>query len=146
MISRRWFQFRLATIFVIVTIIACSLALAPRIRAYLNVRSLSNRDVQVDGNFIGLMVRLDTSAANQLRKQGKSANLTLLAALRDPDKFAAAHILLSEINDGPHFFYSAGEWNGMRVTLHADGRIDFHPEQAPQLEADWNARLKSKHR
>lgn len=145
MIARRWFQFRLATIFVIVTIVACSLALAPRIRAYLNVRSISNRDVQVDGNFIGLMVRLDTSAANQLRNQGKSANPALLAALHDPDKFAAAHVLLTDTNDRTSS-YSAGEWNGMRVTLRADGRVDFHAEQAPQLEAAWKARLQSRPR
>jgi hypothetical protein len=144
MVPRRWFQFRLATIFIIVTIVACSLALAPRIRAYLNVRSISNRNLQVDGNYIGLMVRIDTSAANQLRKQGKSANPALLAALRDPDKFAAAHVLLTDINGGTYF--SAGEWHGMRVTLRGDGRVDFHPEQAPQLTADWKARLNSRRR
>ena len=124
--ARRWFQFRLATIFVIVTIVACVLAFGPWMRAYLNVRSLSNSDVKVDGSYIGLMVSLDTSAANALRKQGRSANPLLLAALREPDKFAAAHVLLTNINAGrsPRTI-SAGDWNGMRVTLFADGRVSF---------------------
>jgi hypothetical protein len=145
MASRRWFQFRLATIFVVVTIVACSLALWPRIRAYRNVRSISNADVQVDGGTLGLMVQLDTPAANALRKQGPGANSALFAELRDKDRFAAAHVLLTDIND-KHKYISAGEWNGLRVTLHADGRVDFHPEQIPQLEAKWTERLYSARR
>ena len=140
MASRRRFQFRLATVFVIVTIVACVLAFGPRVRAYWNVRSLSNADVKVDGGFLGLVVQLDNPAANALRKQGPSANPVLLEALGNKDKFAAAHVLLSQINDVPGT-YSASDWNGMRVTLFADGRVDFHPEQAKQLAADWQSRL-----
>jgi hypothetical protein len=145
MASRRWFQFRLATVFVVVTIVACVLAFGPWIRATLNVRSISNDDVEVDGNFVGLMVQIDTPAANALRKQGPTANSALVAALRDKDRFAAAHVLLTNIND-KSMYISAGEWNGMRVTLHADGRGDFHPEQMPALEAKWTERLYSSRR
>jgi hypothetical protein len=140
MASRRWFQFRLATVFVIVTIVACVLAFGPRARAYWNVRSLSNADVKVDGGYLGLMMEIHTPAADALRKQGPSANPVLLEALGNKDKFAAAHVLLTEINRTPRTL-SAAEWNGMRVTLFADLRVDFHPEQAPQLAADWQSRL-----
>jgi len=140
MLSRRWLQFRIASLFGVVTIIAICLGIGPQIYAYINVRFLSNNDLRVDGTPLGLSVILNTSSAKRLRWLGKKANPSLLSAMRDPNRFAAAHVLLSEINLREQQLSSA-EWNHMRIDLYADGTVDLHPRQAEKLERYWKETL-----
>ncbi len=138
--TRRWFQFSLASLFLVMTAVAVWFGLGPSIRLHLAVRQLSNADVDVDGTYFGLMLNVHGDAAKCLREFKTRVNRPLRAALGDPDKFAAAHILLTDTNE-PKYNLSASEWNHMRITLYADGRTDFHIEQMAALQKYWDKKL-----
>jgi len=140
MIARRWFQFRLLTLLGLMTAAAIGLACWPTLRLYWLVETISNDQVCVDGTTLGLMVQFDTRAAQQVRSYGPRANPALIVALNDPDRFAAAHVLLTEINCR-EYSLNGGKWNELEIALYGDGRIDFHPEQIPHLQGYWKARL-----
>jgi hypothetical protein len=66
--------------------------------------------------------------------------LATFDALEQSDKFAASHVLLTNLRmDGvAHNFSGATkEWNHLRVTLKADGTVVFYPEQIPAIRAFW---------
>ena len=139
-------QFSLLTLLGVVTIVAVILGILPIVRLELALRALSNNDIKVDGGYLGLRVDLESQAAEQLKRIGPKANNALERAIADSERFAAAHILLSEINNERQSSYgeSASHWNNMRITLHADGSVDFHAEQIPKLQAFWRDRLAKK--
>ena len=136
-IKRRWYQFSLGSLFLLTTLVSLWLGVGPRVRAYWEVQRLSNHDVQVDGNIIGLDVRIDGKAAEEIAKLGTIANASLQSALDDPKRFAAAHVHLTKINQN-RYFVSASHWNGLELDLFADGSVDFHLEQIPKLKQYWH--------
>jgi hypothetical protein len=145
MLPRRWFQFRIATLFVVVTVIAVGLAIGPDLYGWWNVTSLSNSDVKVDGNFIGLQVSIQSRASHAVRYCGKRAYPYLIEALRDRNRFAAAHVLLTELQRDGHI-RNDSHGNKLQVTLHGDGSVDFHPEQMDRIADMWEERLSIKRR
>jgi hypothetical protein len=77
--------------------------------------------------------------ARRLLNSGPEAPHALLEALADPDRFAAAHVLLTMMG-GKGYNITASHWNGLRVTLHADGTEDLHPEQMDDIRRMWAKR------
>ncbi|MHC4202085.1 MAG: hypothetical protein ACYSU0_19005 [Planctomycetota bacterium] len=104
--------------------------------AYRLVRRLRNSDIEWDGNLIGLWPSVNGEVARQLLDLGPEATKALVGALADPERFAAAHVLLTKIGRKEHGI-SASEWNGLRVTLHADGTEDLHPDQIESIRSMW---------
>jgi hypothetical protein len=104
------------------------------------VGRLDNSDVQWDGTYVGLMPRITGTAASGLVSVGPPAYPALMAALRDAKKFAAAHVVLTTIRQG-RYTSSASHWNGLRVTLKANGRTILYPEQRPDLQRYWRHQL-----
>lgn len=139
------FQFRIASLFVAITAIGIVLGLGPWLFACWNTGLLDNSDLKVDGTGVGLLVRIDSPAAKRLRLCGPRANACLLAALRDPNRFAAAHVLLTDMN-AQVVQSDAAYWNSMRITLYSDGTADFHPEQAEKLAKHWATKLSAGNR
>ncbi len=135
-------QFSLLTLFGVMTAVAVGFGIAPTIRVQLAVRALSNRDIEVQTGFIPLRLEINTPAAKQLKHFGPQANSALQRALTDPEKFAAAHVLLSSINQR-RIPSTHRHWNEMRVSV--SDRADFHAEQIPRLQEFWRNRL-GKHR
>ena len=133
-------KFSLRLLFIITLIVACWLGVLPQLRAYYAIQRLSNNDLQVNGNYFGLDVRISGDAASTLEGLGSSANSWLLDAVDDTDKFAAAHVLLTKINM-TKYNLSASEWNHLHIDLFHDGTVDFHSEQIPKLVSFWNRRL-----
>ncbi|HEV3341862.1 MAG TPA: hypothetical protein VG125_15960 [Pirellulales bacterium] len=62
------------------------------------------------------------------------------AALNDPDKFAAAHFILTRLWEDSSPF-SAADWNGLRVMLTADHRTIIYEEQIPELRRHWDTKF-----
>ena len=100
------------------------------------VSRLSNSDVKWDGNVVGLCPTVTGPTAKQFLDLGEEASPYLRQALSVPDKFAAAHVLLTKI-ETRQFQVSASHWNGLRVDLNADGSVDLHPEQMDEIKALW---------
>ena len=107
-----------------------------QVRAKELVAKLTNDDVKWDGNHISLCVTLGYPARNVLAL-GRPALGELRAALQDKSKFAAAHVLMTMIAEPNFLIDTAAEWNGLRVTLTADGRTVLYPEQIPMLTRQW---------
>ncbi len=103
-------------------------------------KALTNADVQWNGNILGLQPTITGSAARQLLALGKQASPSLRKALTDQSKFAAAHVLLTQI-EKKEFHLSASHWNNLKVDLHADGTVDLHPEQIEKIKAMWKEEL-----
>jgi hypothetical protein len=133
-------QFSLLALFGVMTAVAVGFGIAPTIRVQLAVWALSNKDVEVSGGYGGLAVEIHSPSAEQLKNIGESANWALERALADPERFAAAHVLLTEINQVPKGG-SASHWNGMKISLWAYRPTDFHAEQIPKLQEYWRNRL-----
>ena len=131
-------QFSLLSLLGVVTMVAVVLGLAPIVRTELALRALSNNDVEVQAGFVGLRVDINSPEAAQLRRLGPRANWMLERALSDPKKFAAAHVLLTQINE-QRCRSSHSHWNEMRISV--GNEADFHAEQIPQLQQHWRHRL-----
>src|SRR5260370_1198611 len=95
----RWrFQFSLFTLLSVVTVIAVVLGVVPIVRMELALRALSNKDIKVQCGFLPLRVDIDSPSAEYLKRSGHHANSRLASTLADPNRFAAAQVLLSYIN------------------------------------------------
>jgi hypothetical protein len=138
----RRFQFSLLTLFVVTTIVAGILGLTPIIRTQLALRSLTNKDVEVMCTDWGYVVNIDSTAANRLVRSGRSSNWILERALADPEKFAAAHALLTAINQ-PRITLRRGFYNEMQIS-YDEGRYVFDEEQIPKLQEYWREGLSKK--
>lgn len=100
------------------------------------IEALSNSDIRWDGTFFGLSPVLEGEVAKRLPSFDSQATPALITALDDPEKFVAAHVLLTLIHY-KRFSTSASQWNGLAVKLHADGSIVIDPGQIPTIKAMW---------
>jgi hypothetical protein len=98
-----------------------------------DLRKLSNDDVDWDGNVFGLWPRVN-ARGERVAAAGANAIRPLRRALRDPGKYVAAHVLLTWLT-GP-YCSSGSAFNGLRVTLHADGRTTIADQRA-EIEKFW---------
>lgn len=95
-----------------------------------------NSAVFWDGNISGLDPILESSEAQQIRKEGITAKEKLLAALADPDRYVAAHVLLTRIAN-KRFKVSGRQWNELHVILHADSTVTYDPKDMYVLQRKW---------
>ena len=98
------------------------------------VIEMSNDDIEWDGNWLGLWPSL-SQRANSIADHGEAAIPYLREALKDPRRYVAAHVLLSQLSKEP-FCFSASRYNTLRVTLWADGRTEI-PDQRASIEELW---------
>ena len=135
-------QFSLLFMFIAILVVGLWLTVAPAVRTWLAVRRLSNNDITVDGGYFGLHVQTSGGPATYLESLGSNANPWLRRALHDKQKFAAAHVLLTKINSPSHTSSSA-DWNKMTITLEANGSVNFHSSQLPNLISYWRGVLEN---
>ena len=102
-----------------------------------------NSDISWDGNYFGLTPKVNGMASKQLLAIGVKAEPSLVAALDDPERYAAAHVLLTQLqmNRGRKVEFSSSHWNHLRVELSPDGTVRLHPEQRSELKAFWRKEL-----
>ena len=105
-----------------------------------SVARLRNDDITWEGSLVGLVPDVTGPAASYLLTLGEDAVPFLLGAVSDTSKFAAAHVLLTEISGAR---LSDEGWNGLLVDLSADGRAHFDASQASALTALWCSVLDS---
>jgi len=129
---------QLALLVLVLSLAFCSRGPDPAAAAVAKIR---NSDISWDGTFVGLVPRITGAGSAEVLKLRDSAIPALVGALDDADRFAAAHVLLTQIQmagvDRP---LSASQWNGLRVELSADGSVRVYPEQREELKAFWRAR------
>jgi hypothetical protein len=100
-----------------------------------------NADVRWDGSYVGLRADVIGEASKALLVRGREAVPTLYRMLDDADRFVAAHVVLSELGlTGTSV--SSSSWNGLKVVLHADGRVTWDTDARHQIKREWTMRLR----
>jgi hypothetical protein len=105
------------------------------------VSALHNQDIHWDGMIGGLLAEVEGDAAKSIMARDDPAAIPLLMrALTDEDKFVAAHVLLSTLTR-IRGKVNASTWDGLHVTLNANGTTEFRTSDMPELLQQWQARL-----
>ena len=132
--GRAW----IGTVAVGLLVIACS---ATPDRASRLVEKIANSDIAWDGTYIGLTPRIEGEPSRNVLALGTPATAALVAALDDPERFAAAHVLLTQIRMHGAFEVSGHSWNQLRVELRTNGQVTLDPAQRHQLKAFWRGKV-----
>lgn len=138
---------QIAVALVLIFVTACGTKQNRANAARHEIESISNDDIEWDGNRQGLVVRVHgiTAEVSKDLERNKENIARLLIALDSEIKWVAAHVLLVQITDdrgseGPR------EWHGLRVIL-------IRPEKGPTRYPDdsqqtikkyWQERLLKK--
>jgi len=101
----------------------------------MDFENFSNKDVQWEGNFLGLSPSLIGKNAKQLLKNGEQSIPYLLESLSNSDKFVAAHVILTYISKVEYTTYPT--WNTMAVIIMPDGTVNIDLEQRHTLAYKW---------
>jgi hypothetical protein len=103
-----------------------------------NAPEIRNSDVTWDGTPLGLQPRIANPKTAHLVDAPASLDRQLVELLRDPDRFAVAHVLLTMRHDALKSF-DANQWNGLRVTLAASGAVQYDPADMATLYRRWSS-------
>lgn len=108
---------------------------------FVTVKGLTNDDLEWSGTYVGLIPRLSEAAKSVSESNCKCVLLELEPLLRDPDRFAIAHVLLTFIVpnriDVEAPYNGAEQWLGLHVDLLADGSVTYNHEDIPVLMKKW---------
>lgn len=114
-------------------------------RAKAAARRVRNSDVAWHGGVLGLTPQLQGEASTLASSLGEPLVAPLLDALADPERFVAAHVLLTKLTGEyelirplPGVAQAGKRWNGLRVQLHADGSVTYDPDDIPILQRRWH--------
>lgn len=107
-----------------------------------NAPEIRNSDVTWDGTPLGLQPRIANPKTAHLLEAPASLDRQLVEMLRDPDRFAVAHVLLTMRHDALKSF-DANQWNGLRVTLAASGAVQYDPVDMATLYRRWSSLVSS---
>jgi len=94
----------------------------------------TNDAIQWHGTRYGLMPSL-SEEAERIVRQGEVAIPALMHALRDPDRFVTAHVLLTRITGVQHESFPS--WNGLEISLESNGEVEFAADQRERLARRW---------
>lgn len=98
---------------------------------------ISNDDLRWDGTDIGLQPRIDNPATEKIVADTSIPDVALLGLLRDPRRFAIAHVILTMRSRKIESF-DAQQWNGLHVTLDATGAARYDASDMEALARRWN--------
>ena len=131
-------QFRLAWLFVAITIVAICFA-AGNLRLNYLAWTMNNDDVISDG---GVDLVIKGPAKRIVEEYGLAGRAVLKSTLDDPQRFAAAHVALVEltgVKTGSTWHSGAGEFVFNKLTYHRDTNngVAFKLDDNPELESWW---------
>jgi hypothetical protein len=126
-----------------------------RLAASAHIAGIRNSDIRWGGNFIGLYATVTGRSAaistgapegnpmlhhdlppDAIRLSPTEVTPLLLESLKDPNRCVAAHVLLTEIF-GFKDPINAASWNGLRVNLLANGKVEIPDDQQSDLIKKW---------
>jgi len=100
------------------------------------VAQIHNDHIRWDGNIFGLHVSGIGEPEQRVLRSGSACRPFLIAALADESRFVAAHVLLTQMQRG-EWPVSGAEWNHLKVTLYADGRVEIPVGQKAEIQRLW---------
>lgn len=100
------------------------------------IECISNADVVWEADFAGLAPTVTGGEARRILEADESPIADLLPALSDPEKFVAAHVLLTRLTRVD--YESFPTWNGLAVDIAADGTATIPSGQCHTLARRWH--------
>ena len=104
----------------------------------MKLEAMRNSDVRWHGSYLGLWPELVNRELFRLATTRQAVDRVLLCALRDPDRFVVAHVLLGtrhQVERAPAD--AAAQWQGLQVQLWADGHATYDGNDVIRLQSDW---------
>ena len=111
-------------------------AVSTESNAVQSVASIGNADIHWDGTYLGLKPSLVGVSKELSSKHTADLIPALVEALKDKQRFVAAHVLLTELS-GIKFKADADSWNGLQITLLPNGRAVIAESQQAGLIQQW---------
>jgi hypothetical protein len=102
------------------------------------VSEIRNSDLAWDGTPFGVQPRIANPKTAELVNAPPSLDRELVELLRDPDRFAVAHVLLT-LRHKALTSFDATQWNGLRVALAASGAVRYTHGDMATLYHRWAA-------
>lgn len=99
---------------------------------------IRNSDLTWDGTPFGVQPRIANPKTAELVDAPAGLDRELVELLRDPDRFAVAHVLLTMRHKSLASF-DATQWNGLRVGLAASGAVRYDRDDMAMLYERWSA-------
>jgi hypothetical protein len=102
------------------------------------IPQISNRDLAWDGSPLGLQPTIANAGTAKLVDAPADIDRELVELLRDQDRFAVAHVLLTMRRHALKTF-DANQWNGLRVALSASGGARYDRDDMATLYERWSS-------
>ena len=102
---------------------------------------VKNHHIKWDGNYFGLTPFIISPKMNEL-VDNKEMTPHLIEALKDHEKFIAAHVLLTFLYKLRYKTFP--EWNGLSVNVKQDGTIEIDHKQRKELYRRWKVFIEPK--
>lgn len=106
--------------------------------AWVTAPEIRNSDLAWDGTPFGVQPRIANPRTAELVNAPVSLDRDLVELLRDPDRFAVAHVLLTMRHKALASF-DATQWNGLRVEIAASGAVRYNHDDMATLYQRWSA-------
>jgi hypothetical protein len=104
------------------------------------IGAIRNHDVKWELMFSGLIPRLEGATFLVGKYCEPDVTGQLVSALDDPDRFVAAHVLLTRLLKETS--QTGGYYDRLHVVLHGDGSTNIDVAQRGKLKQMWMERLK----
>jgi len=104
---------------------------------------LSNDEVKWTVGDEGLCPELTGIPSKKLLKCGRSENELILRAMKDENKFVAAHVLLTKINLDDYYPLNDKVWNRLKVIRKGES-VEYDSAQISDLVKFWKKALAMK--
>lgn len=102
------------------------------------ISEIRNSDLAWDGTPLGLQPRIANASTAKLVDAPVTIDRELVECLRDQDRFAVAHVLLTIRRQALKTF-DASQWNGLRVALSASGGARYDRDDMSALYERWSS-------
>lgn len=107
-----------------------------------DVPDVRNTDLHWDGTALGLQPRIVKPETLQRVGDRTKTDDQLVELLLDPDRFAAAHVVLTMRRNALTSF-DASQWNGLRVVLGPAGTARYERDDMATLHERWSTAVRS---
>jgi hypothetical protein len=103
--------------------------------------NISNEGIEWVGDFIGMRPTLVGENEQLVETTHVNVDSWLMQALDDPNRWIAAHVLLTARHPECGTRFDTSHWNGLEVRVRGDGPARIDPKQQDAIREFWRKRL-----
>jgi hypothetical protein len=104
--------------------------------------NFSNSDVNWDASLLGIYPIISDSLNRFINNYPSNGDKLMLEYLKEDSTYVLAHVVLCSVYKKKK--YNEGKWNGLSVTLKADGTVEYEFSERAMIENLWIEFFKNK--